>query len=235
MPFPAYTVPAVPGPLSLKADPDALAAWPGSIGAVELRQVCDGWPLPVGLGLPVRFTPLDACVTTAAVSPSTPQRRDDDKRNHATAQPPAATPRHPLYRPRGGRSDRRPGRESDLPHHPGLAHHRGRLDEPRPAGEHHPRSGSPADRSSGRNRWQPSANGTRSKAPQTGGSATGDGKEGIDSSSPSARRATAALLRPDGVRARARVGGARRARTPPTTSSRFVSRLWRPRTRALAA
>jgi hypothetical protein len=36
---------------------------------------------------------------------------------------------------------------------------------------------------SGRNRWQPVANGTRSKTAQTGRSATG--KEGVDGSSPS--------------------------------------------------
>jgi hypothetical protein len=47
-PFPAYTAPAVP-PFSLNADPGAPAAWPGSVGAVELRHVCDGCPVPLGL------------------------------------------------------------------------------------------------------------------------------------------------------------------------------------------
>jgi hypothetical protein len=38
---------------------------------------------------------------------------------------------------------------------------------------------------SGRNRWQPVANGTPPKTAQIGRSATGDGKEGVDGSSPS--------------------------------------------------
>jgi catechol 2,3-dioxygenase-like lactoylglutathione lyase family enzyme len=38
-PLPAYTTPAVPGPVSLNADPGAPGDWPGSDGAVELRQV----------------------------------------------------------------------------------------------------------------------------------------------------------------------------------------------------
>jgi len=53
-PFPAYTPPATPGPLSLNAEPGAEAACPGS-NAVEslLRQVCEG--CPVVPGLPARL------------------------------------------------------------------------------------------------------------------------------------------------------------------------------------
>src|SRR5579863_9408606 len=38
-PLPAYTVPAVPGPVSLNAAPGALLAWPGSTGAVLVPQL----------------------------------------------------------------------------------------------------------------------------------------------------------------------------------------------------
>jgi hypothetical protein len=46
-PLPAYICPATPpagfvGDGSLKAEPGADAACPGSVGAVELRQDCDG-------------------------------------------------------------------------------------------------------------------------------------------------------------------------------------------------
>jgi hypothetical protein len=45
--LPAYMEPAIP-PFSLNAEPGADAAFPGSLGAVLLRQVCDGWPVPEG-------------------------------------------------------------------------------------------------------------------------------------------------------------------------------------------
>lgn len=48
MPLPAYTDPAMP-PFSLKADPVAAEDFPGSISAVEERQVWEGWPVPEGL------------------------------------------------------------------------------------------------------------------------------------------------------------------------------------------
>src|SRR5205085_8544502 len=52
-PLPAYICPAIPPAGfaedgSLKAEPGADAACPGSIGAVELRQDCDGWPFVPG-------------------------------------------------------------------------------------------------------------------------------------------------------------------------------------------
>jgi hypothetical protein len=34
----------------LNADPEAPADCPGSLGAVELKHVCDGWPVPLGFG-----------------------------------------------------------------------------------------------------------------------------------------------------------------------------------------
>ena len=42
---------AVP-PFSLNAEPGALAALPGSLSATPSRHVCEGCPVPVGLGLP---------------------------------------------------------------------------------------------------------------------------------------------------------------------------------------
>jgi hypothetical protein len=36
----------------LNAEPRAAAAFPGSLGAVLLRQVCDGCPVPEGLPAP---------------------------------------------------------------------------------------------------------------------------------------------------------------------------------------
>jgi hypothetical protein len=35
-------------PFSLNAEPRAEAALPGSLGAVTLRHVCEGWPVPGG-------------------------------------------------------------------------------------------------------------------------------------------------------------------------------------------
>ena len=39
-------------PFSLNAEPGALAALPGSLSATPSRHVCEGCPVPVGLGLP---------------------------------------------------------------------------------------------------------------------------------------------------------------------------------------
>src|SRR5436305_12810268 len=49
--LPAYIEPAIP-PFSLNAEPGADAACPGSLGALALRQLCDGWPVPEGLAAP---------------------------------------------------------------------------------------------------------------------------------------------------------------------------------------
>jgi len=68
-PLPAYICPAIPPAGfvkdgSLKAEPGADAACPGSLGAVELRHVCDGWPFPLGLDAASDGTAATAIATT---------------------------------------------------------------------------------------------------------------------------------------------------------------------------
>jgi hypothetical protein len=46
----------------LNAEPGAFAAFPGSFGAVELRHICDGCPVPFGF---------EAAKALAAASPQT--------------------------------------------------------------------------------------------------------------------------------------------------------------------
>src|SRR5436305_2442766 len=62
--LPAYIEPAMP-PFSLNAGPGADAALPGSLGAVLLRQVCDGWPAPEGFPAPNAGAAASANTTAA--------------------------------------------------------------------------------------------------------------------------------------------------------------------------
>jgi hypothetical protein len=50
----------------LNAEPEAAAAFPGSFGAVELRHVCDGCPVP--LGFEAAKAPAAASALTTAAS-----------------------------------------------------------------------------------------------------------------------------------------------------------------------